>query len=154
MKKFKMLFSSICVGLVLILSACGILPATSVSDSSLASTGSMISSSIDSSSSSETSTHQHIYTSKETLPTCTTQGYTTYSCVCGDSYIDDYVDATGEHSYVNGECIQCEGAEPAFKIVDGYVYFGEYPQTLKASDVTISETKNTKGYYLGSDNAW
>ena len=146
MRKCKTLFSSICIALVFMLSACGVLPAASVSDSSLVSTGSMISSS--------EASHQHSYTGVETLPTCTEQGYTTYSCSCGDSYIDDYVNATGKHSYVNGECTQCEGAEPVFTIADGYVYFGEYPQTLKASDITISETKNTKGYYLGSDNAW
>ena len=34
-----------------------------------------------------------------TAPTCTTRGYTTYTCDCGDTYIDDYVDATGEHQY-------------------------------------------------------
>lgn len=159
MKKCKMLFSSICIGLVLMLSACGALSGASTSGSN-ASTGSTVSSSMDSSnssidsSSSSGTAHQHSYTGVETLPTCTKQGYTTYSCSCGDSYIDDYVDATGEHSYVNGECTQCEGAEPAFEIVDGYVYFGEYPQTLKASDVTVGTTKNTKGYYLGSDNAW
>jgi len=42
--------------------------------------------------------HEHSYTSEVTAPTCTEQGYTTYSCDCGDSYVDDYVDATG-HSY-------------------------------------------------------
>ena len=34
-----------------------------------------------------------------TIPTCTEKGFTTYTCsVCGDSYVDDYVDATG-HSF-------------------------------------------------------
>ena len=32
-----------------------------------------------------------------------------------------------------------------------YIYFGEYPQSLKASDVTVSSTPDTDGYYLGSD---
>ena len=33
-----------------------------------------------------------------------------------------------------------------------YIYFGEYPQTIKASDVSItSNTPDTDGYYLGSD---
>ena len=39
--------------------------------------------------------NQHIYTSAVTAPTCTAQGYTTYTCACGDSYIDSYVDALG-----------------------------------------------------------
>ena len=32
-----------------------------------------------------------------------------------------------------------------------YVYFGEYPQSIKADDVTITETQDARGYYLGSD---
>jgi hypothetical protein len=41
----------------------------------------------------------HSYTSKVTAPTCTEQGYTTYTCEnCDESYVDDYV-ATIEHQY-------------------------------------------------------
>lgn len=32
-----------------------------------------------------------------------------------------------------------------------YIYFGEYPQTIKADDVTITDTQDSRGYYLGSD---
>lgn len=32
-----------------------------------------------------------------------------------------------------------------------YILFGEYPQTIKANDVTITETTDSRGYYLGSD---
>ena len=32
-----------------------------------------------------------------------------------------------------------------------YIYFGEYPQTLKADGVTISSGPDSRGYYLGSD---
>ena len=38
--------------------------------------------------------HSHRYSSIVTSPTCTEQGYTTYTCACGDSYVGDYVDAT------------------------------------------------------------
>ena len=40
----------------------------------------------------------HTYTPVVTKPTCTEQGYTTYTCTCGDSYVADYVDALG-HEY-------------------------------------------------------
>ena len=40
----------------------------------------------------------HSYTAVVTEPTCTQKGYTTYTCACGDSYIDNPVDAKG-HSY-------------------------------------------------------
>ncbi|MBQ9532240.1 MAG: hypothetical protein IJR70_09245 [Eubacterium sp.] len=43
---------------------------------------------------------QHDYTAVVTEPTCTEQGYTTYTCKRGDStYVDDYTDAL-DHSYV------------------------------------------------------
>ena len=38
--------------------------------------------------------HVHSYSSSVTAPTCTEQGYTTYTCACGESYVNDYVDAT------------------------------------------------------------
>ena len=37
-------------------------------------------------------------------------------------------------------------------IRDGdYIYFGEYPQTIKADSVTITSYIDSRGYYLGSD---
>ena len=42
--------------------------------------------------------HTHSYTATVTNPTCTAQGYTTYSCSCGESYKDSYTNALG-HSY-------------------------------------------------------
>ena len=50
------------------------------------------------------SVHDYYYT--VTKPTCTEQGYTTYTCSCGDSYVSDYVDSLG-HIYVNGVCTGC-----------------------------------------------
>lgn len=34
---------------------------------------------------------------------------------------------------------------------NSYIIFGEYPQTLKASNVTVGTTADEDGYYLGSD---
>lgn len=49
-----------------------------------------------------TITDGHSYTSKVTSPTCTTQGYTTYTCSkCGHSYTGNTTAALG-HSSVNG----------------------------------------------------
>lgn len=42
----------------------------------------------------------HSYKTVVTPPTCTTQGYTTYTCECGDTYIADYVYAKG-HTYTS-----------------------------------------------------
>jgi hypothetical protein len=50
----------------------------------------------------------HNYTAKETSPTCTESGFTTYTCVCGDSYTADQTPATGNHIYENGVCTGCQ----------------------------------------------
>ena len=44
----------------------------------------------------------HSHTSETTAPTCTADGYTTYTCVCGDTYTEEGEAATG-HNYVAGE---------------------------------------------------
>ena len=43
----------------------------------------------------ETNWHQHTHQAKVTPSTCTEQGYTTYTCHCGESYVDNYVEPTG-----------------------------------------------------------
>jgi len=45
--------------------------------------------------------HVHSYTETVTPPTCNAQGFTTFTCSCSDSYVDNYVAATG-HDYDNG----------------------------------------------------
>ena len=44
--------------------------------------------------------HVHEYTSVVTAPTCTEDGYTTYTCACGDTYTGDPVAASG-HAYTD-----------------------------------------------------
>ena len=57
-------------------------------------------------------THTHDYKAVVTKPTCTSAGYTTYTCTgCGHSYKDNYKDALG-HDYKNGECIRCHAKDP------------------------------------------
>lgn len=49
-------------------------------------------------------------------------------------------------------CTQSVGS--AYTREGNYVYFGEYPQTVKADDVTVLETQDARGYYLGSDGSY
>ena len=42
----------------------------------------------------------HVYKAVVTAPTCIDTGYTTYTCLCGDTYITDEVAATGKHTEV------------------------------------------------------
>ena len=44
--------------------------------------------------------HVHSYESVVTAPTCTAEGYTTYTCSCGDTYTADKVAALG-HTYTS-----------------------------------------------------
>ena len=52
--------------------------------------------------SSSEQTHTHNYTAVTTAPTCTEQGFTAYTCSCGDEYIGDYVNALN-HEFTNYE---------------------------------------------------
>lgn len=56
---------------------------------------------------------KHSYSSVVTEPTCTEQGYTTYTCHCGESYVGDYVSSTG---HTPGEW---EVTAPATSLADG-----------------------------------
>ena len=68
--------------------------------------------------------HQHEYETVVNAPTCTEQGYTTYTCECSDSYVADYVNALG-HSYINGICDVC-GVFTGIK--DDYFYKDDVKQ--------------------------
>ena len=48
------------------------------------------------------SVHTHKYDAAVTMPGCAEQGYTTYTCACGDFYVSDATDATGAHVYESG----------------------------------------------------
>ena len=54
----------------------------------------------------------HDYNSVVTEPTCTKNGYTTYTCSrCGDDYEDDVIDALG-HNFVGDVCEICGEEKP------------------------------------------
>ena len=44
--------------------------------------------------------HVHNYSRQVVAPTCSQQGYTVFTCSCGDSYIGNYRAATGQHRWV------------------------------------------------------
>ena len=62
--------------------------------------------------------HIHEYSITVTPPTCTEQGYTTYTCECGDFYVADYVDAKGhsfgEWTIVTEPTIEAEGLKERY----------------------------------------
>ena len=79
----------------------------------------------------------HSYTAVVTAPTCTEQGYTTYTCHCGDTFVDNYIEPTG-HTYDLGtvlwepDCTQNGFIE--FTCHCGYSY-GEVIEKLGHNEV-------------------
>lgn len=88
----------------------------------------------------------HNYISFITNPTCTEQGFTTYTCNrCNDTYIDNYTEQL-EHNYKDGTCTRCNYSDPNYvKVYDSE----EIMQILSDSKVSDSG-----GYacYLGSES--
>ena len=69
-------------------------------------------------SSSGGSSHSHSYTATVTEPTCTTDGYTTYTCSCGHSYTGNTVPMLGhelelvtENGVTYKNCTRCDYSE-------------------------------------------
>ncbi len=81
---------------------------------------------------------------------------------CDVNGADCVYGAIGDCKDVNKDGYCDYGCGKTFEIIpdplyvrDGdYIYFGEYPQTVKANDVTITETQDSRGYYLGSDGCY
>ena len=64
----------------------------------------------------------HSYKPVVTAPTCVADGYTTHTCAtCGDSYVDTFVPATGEHVYdddLDADCNTCGQIRPIIQMGD------------------------------------
>lgn len=82
----------------------------------------------------------HDYKAAVTNPTCTEQGFTTYTCSCGDSYVSDYVNAKG-HSY-KSEITE----EPGCKTAGEKLYFCEcgdsYTESIPATGHKDNDNNN------------
>lgn len=64
-----------------------------------------------------TQQHTHEFEASVTSAECESRGFTTYTCACGESYQDDWVDATG-HIFVDGQCFACGKTDPAGSATD------------------------------------
>ena len=57
----------------------------------------------------------HNYSSSVVDPTCSRKGYTMYTCECGYSYRDNYVD-TIPHVFEGTRCSVCNALDPSYVI--------------------------------------
>ena len=77
---------------------------------------------------------EHEYAAVVTPPTCTAQGYTTYTCPkCGTSYVDNYTPKIA-HDYQSGVCTVC-----------GETLLNATIACSKGVSVTVYETKDVTG---------
>ena len=77
-------------------------------------------------------THVHDYIAVVTAPTCTEDGFTTYTCSrCADEYVDDYEPALG-HVWVTDVTVTL--TNPTCRIFDSGFYAGQW---FWSADVTM-----------------
>ena len=84
-----------------------------------------------------------------TAPTCTEQGYTTYTCECGDSYTADFTEATGNHTFIGKTCSHC-GAENPYKHYHWEIQNGEL---VSMHTVNQQATANAPHWMTGTITA-
>ena len=89
--------------------------------------------------------HKHSYSKNVTSPTCTKQGYTTYTCSCGKSYTEDYTEPT--HSYSNHICSKCGVVEPSYS----YEYLADWIKKTDNTSVTLKDYDGRYSYRLSYD---
>ena len=90
--------------------------------------------------------HVHKYTAKVISPTCTEKGYTVYTCECGESYKDSFVEEL-DHDFKHGKCTRCGVQDPEAS----YWFFGGEPpkphtHVHSYTDSIVSPTCTEKGY--------
>ncbi len=80
----------------------------------------------------------------------------------GCSFVGWSLSSTGERKYIN-KANYTMGVEAqnvlyavwAPYVRDGnYIYWGEYPQTLKENNIVITDTVDSRGFYLGNDGSY
>ena len=85
----------------------------------------------------------HDYDAVVTAPTCTADGFTTYTCHCGDSYISDAEPAKG---HTNAEAVQENVVEATCKAAGSYdsvVYCSVCNAELSRTPITINKLDHT-----------
>lgn len=101
--------------------------------------------------------HTHDFIAVVTDPTCTTDGYTTYTCACGETYTEDEISATGhvpeiipgkeptesEPGLTEGE--KCSVCGEILKAQDDLPAVGHTLTSIPGKEATCTESGLTEG---------
>ncbi len=92
--------------------------------------------------------YEHNYSAVVTAPTCETDGYTTYTCYCGDVYVSDIVKAEGHNYTATVTPPTCETDGYTTYTCDcGHSYVGNVIEAgHKYTSVVTPPTCETDGY--------
>ena len=85
--------------------------------------------------------HEHAHEAVVTEAACNEQGYTTYTCGCGVSYVADLLDAVG-HTYENGICTGCDATVSP--------YLQQLPENMFGCTDLYDVLTPVKGYYTAT----
>ena len=94
----------------------------------------------------------HHYDATVTAPNCVDKGYTTHTCVCGDSYVDTFVNALG---HTDGEVVIEKNVAPTCTATGSYdnvVYCTVCKAELERETVTVDALGHTKGEVVVENN--
>ena len=96
--------------------------------------------------------HAHDYKAVVTPPTCTEEGYTTYTCACGESYVDNKVAALGhtpaDAVVENNVAADCDTAGS----YDSVVYCSVCNAEISRDTITVEATGHTPGDAVVENN--
>lgn len=93
--------------------------------------------------------HVHDFATVTVAPTCSTKGYTVYTCKsasCGESFTANYKNMLG-HSFVNGKCTVCGAVNP-FTDIDAkgrHLFYTDAILWASENNITTGVTKTTFG---------
>ena len=111
----------------------------------------------------EAAAYDHNWSLTSTTATCTAAGTGTYECTRCHVTKQGAMAPLGHVGAHNENCTRCGALIQAYircnkdntpNASGKYILFGEYPQTIKDDDVTITGTTDSRGYYLGSDGCY
>ncbi len=93
--------------------------------------------------------HEHTFAAQWT----TDETHHWHAVTCGHSIIAEESQGWGVHEFGSGNTCSVCAYVRQMQELGKYVYYGEYPQTLKTANVTVGGTADANGYYTGSDGA-